>query len=398
MQCRTCGAMLPSGTQACMRCGSPVYMPVSSPAHASANDATAFDPSLQRAPFSQYPPTDKGGAPQTSSPFVNPSTQSQRLSPFGSPPAQTPGLNTGYSPYQLRPGTGALQPPQQQPPVSYQQAGPFGMPSSSPQGSSLYNQSIQGNNYQPGNNQFAASGQMSSSAMPGNAPFMRTGQLNPMPGSAPFSPQGQGLPWSGNNGFSSPPQGQVASPSLERLGNSTEQGSKKKSRTRIFFIALIIIVLLGGGATYFLSTSSGTSMWGGNTIPSGRTIDPVASAIITSAQTASSIDQQTYGPATGHMTSTFKVKQPIYVTFKLNPSKYDLTKQKAYILVQFYMGSKSVINNDQPYPVTSPIDAAYFVAQYYATTDNGAAEIYWCHQSNCSDRALAQVVYFSVTN
>lgn len=387
MPCRICGAMLPSGTQACMRCGSPVYMPVSSPAQASAADATAFDPSSQRSPFSQYPPAYQGGPTQTPS-------------PFGNPPAQTSSLNSGYSPYQPQPQprTGALNPPQQQPPATYQQArtfGAFGAPSMPPQSSSPYNQSMQ-SNYQYGNSPLAAPGQKNSNVMPGNAPFVRTGQLNPMPGNVPvFSQgQGQGVSGSGNNGFLPPQQGQVAPSSFERPGGSTQEGSKKKSRALMIGVVLLVIVLIGGGATFVLNSTIGFS----SNIPSGRTIDPLASTIITSAQTASGIDQQTYGPLAGQVTSTFKVNQSIYVTFKLNPSKYDVTKQKAYILVKFYDGNRSVINNEQPYAVSSPIDAAYFVAQYYIATDNGAAEIYWCRQANCSDRKLAQVIHFTVTH
>ena len=120
--------------------------------------------------------------------------------------------------------------------------------------------------------------------------------------------------------------------------------------------------------------------------PSGNPIDSTAANIITNAQMASSIDN---GCNPINQTSSFQVGQTIYVTFDLNlPSD-------GYFIAKWY--------EDNNPPATSPpgffnMGAPRGCAHYsYANAGNGAVELYWCTQSNCSDAALAAYVNFTVS-
>ncbi|GCE08774.1 hypothetical protein KDAU_61030 [Dictyobacter aurantiacus] len=134
-----------------------------------------------------------------------------------------------------------------------------------------------------------------------------------------------------------------------------------------------------------------------NSTPSGNPIDPQAASIIIHPQTASEVDKDTLEPKAGTVGTTFKINQPIYVTFHLDPSKYDITKEQDWVNVRFYRGSESILKDD-PLQLTKQETVGYFGAKYYLSTTNGAAEIYWCHTSTCSDGKLAQVVHFTVTD
>ena len=133
-----------------------------------------------------------------------------------------------------------------------------------------------------------------------------------------------------------------------------------------------------------------------NASPSGNPIDPQAASIIIHPQTAGAVDTATLEPKPGTIKTTFKVNDPIYVTFNLDPTKYDVTKEKDWVNVRFYRGSESILKDD-PLAVEKEETVGYFGAKYYLPTDQGAAEIYWCHTSTCSDGKLAQVVHFTVT-
>jgi hypothetical protein len=131
--------------------------------------------------------------------------------------------------------------------------------------------------------------------------------------------------------------------------------------------------------------------------PSGTAIDSQAAEIIINPQTASKIDKDSLEPVKGSTTSTFKTNQSIYVTFDLDPKKFDATKETDYINTRFYVGSKSVLKDD-PLKVGPTNFNGYFSADYYQPTDEGAVEFYWCHTASCSDAKLAQVLYFTVTD
>jgi hypothetical protein len=413
MQCRTCGAQITPNAPVCMRCGSPVSAPV----HAA--DQTMFDPSSQRSPFPQYPPSYQGG------PSPAPAAS------FGSPQVQTPPA-FNVSPYQQHPSSvqGGFNAPSQQPSTfnnnqpgssPFQGAVPFSdmtVASSSP----LPPQYSFGNGF-PG----------SSNSLPGNAPFSAPPQSPPWSNPNTFPASGQGpqqtpsfpgaaqgstpfpssAAWSNPNTFPASGQGPQQTPSFQgtmppsssaawtgQLSYSAAAPAAKKKKSRGLLITLVLIVVVVGGAlgVYFLLPGSGHSLLSSNTsIPSGMTINDQAAAIITDAQTASGVNKATFQPNSAQITTSFKMKQSVYVTLTLNVAKYNVSKQPAYLLVKFYANGQSVIKNEIPLTVSRPIEAAYFVAQYYISTNDGAAEIYWCSRANCSDRKLAKVLHFTVS-
>ncbi|GCE22887.1 hypothetical protein [Dictyobacter kobayashii] len=170
----------------------------------------------------------------------------------------------------------------------------------------------------------------------------------------------------------------------------------------ITILALVLIIACVGSVVFVNKYINGnTTDTNTNTptvtTPSGNPIDPQASAIIIHPQTAGAIDKTTLEPKAGTIKTTFKVNDPIYVTFNLDPNKYDVTKEKSWVNVRFYKGKQSILKDD-PLAVDKEETVGYFGAQYYLATPDGAAEIYWCHTSTCSDGKLAQVVHFTVTN
>jgi hypothetical protein len=133
-----------------------------------------------------------------------------------------------------------------------------------------------------------------------------------------------------------------------------------------------------------------------STTPSGNLIDLTAASIVTDAQTASSINPVTTAPT--NLTSTFPTSTDIYVTFKLNNNAFDFGHNTGYVAVKFYANSTLLsLPNNTPLTINRPAPGGFFKVQYYVATQ-GAAELYWCLQSDCSDEELAQVVTFTVTS
>ena len=130
--------------------------------------------------------------------------------------------------------------------------------------------------------------------------------------------------------------------------------------------------------------------------PSGTTIASTAASIVTDAQTASSIDQTTAAPIS--LTSTFQTSTNIYVTFKLNNTAFDFSQNTGYVAVKYYANSTLLsLPSNTLLTINRPAPGGFFKIQYYVATQ-GAAELYWCQQSDCSDEKLAQVVTFTVTD
>jgi hypothetical protein len=132
----------------------------------------------------------------------------------------------------------------------------------------------------------------------------------------------------------------------------------------------------------------GTTQVTQGTAPSGLQIDPSAAAILTNPQMASAIDPSTDIPT--KLSTTFAVKQTIYVTFGINTggsSGYAVAKW--YSNGTFGFASKILT-------VQSNFDHGYFSA-YFNIPTNGTVELYWCTQSNCSDAKLAGFTTFTVT-
>jgi hypothetical protein len=125
-----------------------------------------------------------------------------------------------------------------------------------------------------------------------------------------------------------------------------------------------------------------------NGAPSGLSIDATASSIITNIQSASSIDSN-YKPT--NVTKTFQTNATVYVTYNLH-----LNGQTGYVEVKWYadgqVGATKIFHADQ-----TDYTVGYFSIPYTEAVQ-GAAELYWCTQSDCSDEALAGYVNFTISD
>lgn len=123
--------------------------------------------------------------------------------------------------------------------------------------------------------------------------------------------------------------------------------------------------------------------------PSGSSVDATASSIVTDIKSSSSIDSN-YKPT--NVTNTFQTNQTIYVTYNLH-----LNGQTGYVEVKWYfdgqMAASKIFNANNSQYVNG-----YFSETYKQATQQGAAEVYWCTQSDCSDEALAGYVNFTVSS
>src|SRR5260221_7023114 len=120
--------------------------------------------------------------------------------------------------------------------------------------------------------------------------------------------------------------------------------------------------------------------------PSGSPVDPTSATIITNPQTASAVDSNALPTS---VTSNFRIRQTVYVTFHLNTNN-----QAGYVQAKFY--NNSTYFGNKILTVQPGYDYGYFSVQLY-TAATGTAELYWCTQSNCSDAKLADVVTFTVS-
>jgi len=134
-------------------------------------------------------------------------------------------------------------------------------------------------------------------------------------------------------------------------------------------------------------TSAPTTASGG--APSGLPIDPTAASIITSIKSTSGIDSN-YKPT--NVTSTFQTNTTIYVTYNLN-----LNGSTGYVEIKWYadgqVGATKIFNANQANYANGEFSITYTQA-----TQQAAAELYWCTQSDCSDAALAGYVSFTVSS
>ncbi len=123
--------------------------------------------------------------------------------------------------------------------------------------------------------------------------------------------------------------------------------------------------------------------------PSGNSIDSTASSIITHIQTSTAIDSN---DKPTNVTSSFQTNQAVYVTYDLS-----LNGQTGYVEVKWYfdgqMAASKIFNANNP-----QYAHGYFGETYTKSTQQGAAEIYWCTQSDCSDEALAGYTTFTVSS
>lgn len=129
---------------------------------------------------------------------------------------------------------------------------------------------------------------------------------------------------------------------------------------------------------------------GQGTSPSGLPIDSTAAGIITNAKMSNGVDSKYYPTA---VTNTFTTQQTPDVVFDLNLS------QTGYVVAKWYYNGQFEFKNDILTLNNTSYDHGYFPSpDMYHSPGQGAVELYWCTQSNCSDEQLADVVNFTVTS
>jgi len=112
---------------------------------------------------------------------------------------------------------------------------------------------------------------------------------------------------------------------------------------------------------------------------------------------ASAIDATSYQPTT--LTTSFKTYSDIYATFQISYDNTDVTQQNpGYVLAKYYIRNAVVSTSDPLKFDDSTGTHGYFSTQYYRSTTDGAVELYWCRQADCSDCKLAQTTNFTVVS
>jgi hypothetical protein len=363
MQCRVCGAPMPSGAKACSYCGTVVV-----PAANQQGYGGPVPPPSYAGPY-QQPPPSPGQAGYNQPPYQQPPPLPGQAGYNQPPPYQQPG-QAGYN--------------QPQP---YQQPGQAG-----------YNQ--QQPYQQPGQAGYSQPSDITTPYQhPGSAFYNRPGLRPQHPGRP-----GNGLPadkkktWAILFGIGvlvvilGIVASLVVSSMLHPASNTATTNPVSTSSVHTPVAAASTPTTVATTATV-VSTSTPAA---NTAAPSGNAIDPAAAQIVTNPQTSSDVNSKTLEAPAGTVTTTFKVNGPIYVLFHLDTTKFNAATQKDYVNVRFYTDSKSIVQDD-PLQIMAYETVGYFEAKYYTATTAGAAEIYWCHTADCSDGKLAQVLHFTVT-
>jgi hypothetical protein len=180
---------------------------------------------------------------------------------------------------------------------------------------------------------------------------------------------------------------------------------KKRSKVGLIVgISLLAFLLLCGGlivtitqlgknaATTVKSSINATATAAaGNTttngnIPTSDSVVPAATKILFGVQTSNGVDTN-YEPTT--VTTTFPTGKDVDLTFQV-----DSAGKNGYIKVRWYEDGQEVTSNILAHHAEN--NHGYF-GQPYSTAGNGAAALYWCTKSDCSDEQLAHVVTFTIT-
>ena len=108
---------------------------------------------------------------------------------------------------------------------------------------------------------------------------------------------------------------------------------------------------------------------------------------IDTARMASSVNTTTAQPI--QLTSKFKTKQPIFVTFMLHPQNTG-----GAVCLLWYLNQKPF--SHYAFSVDTTPQSAYSYA-YAGSPGSGSVEIYWASTTACTDTELAQVLKFTVS-
>lgn len=150
-------------------------------------------------------------------------------------------------------------------------------------------------------------------------------------------------------------------------------------------VAVIVAIIGSQAAKTTVSSIKSASQTGA---PSGKSIVSSAAAILHNPQTSTDVDKD-FNPT--HITSTFTTSQSVYVTFDI-----DSGTQDGYIQAKWYADGQIVGTRSFAHSHTHNV--GLFSRAFTSSTTNGAAELYWCTQADCSDAQLAQVVHFTVNS
>jgi hypothetical protein len=102
---------------------------------------------------------------------------------------------------------------------------------------------------------------------------------------------------------------------------------------------------------------------------------------------ASAVNTTTAQPT--QVTNKFKIRQPIFVTFMLHPQYTG-----GAVCLLWYLNQKPF--SHYAFAVDTTTQSAYSYA-YAGSPGSGSVEIYWASTTACTDKALAQVVNFTVS-
>ena len=261
---------------------------------------------------------------------------------------------------------------------------------------------------------------------PGGMPSTGYGTPPPPPGPNPYDPNAVNPYNAPTSPFEAPPQygvppmqqgGYVAPPQVGPGGYGYgAPPPKRRSRVGLIVGIVLLVVLLACvgvsvlvyegakqgidsvtatvtaavGTATSIPTTDTTTTTGQGTPPSGQSIDATAAGIISNIQTASAVDQTNATPT--QPATTFTTQQTIYATVDLN-----MNGQTGYAEAKWY-GDNTLLHTSKILNINDPNFAHAFFSVTYSIATQGAVEIYWCTQSDCSDAALAGVTNFTVTS
>jgi hypothetical protein len=189
-----------------------------------------------------------------------------------------------------------------------------------------------------------------------------------------------------------PPPNQYAV-SAQQYGQAGGYGGvlpppKRRSRIGLIIgiVAAVLMLACVGicGLLYVIGSRAGSGA------PSGLTIDSAASSIISNIQTASAIDSQSAAPT--QLVSTFAVQQNVYATADLH-----LSGQTGFALAKWYANG-TLVHTSGVLALNNPNFTNVAFDYAYGQATQGASEIYWCTQADCSDAKLADFVKFTVSS
>jgi flagellar basal body-associated protein FliL len=223
----------------------------------------------------------------------------------------------------------------------------------------------------------------------------------------PYNPYGTPPPAYGENPPQPPPINPGGSgpyynnqapgyPSMQPGTYGTPPKKRSKVGLIIGIVVLALVLLCGGvifaavqlgkGASTTIKNSIATATTATSNVPANSDAVPAATKILFGAQTSSAVDSN-YNPT--KVTTTFVTGKDVDLTFQVNSAGKD-----GYIKVQWFEDGQQVASDILQHHAAN--DHGYF-GQTFDAAGSGAAALYWCTKSNCSDAQLAQVVSFSVT-